>query len=303
MTFTVYGDRAQEAIDAACTRIFELDDLLSVTKENSEIARLNAANGMPISVSPEVYGLIRTAKAYSEHFAGFFDITIASVVDLWGFYTDDYTIPSSSEIENALNTVDYRFIELEDATYTVTLKNGAQLDLGAIAKGYATEQIRLIFSKYDIQRAVVNLGGNVFVLGTKPDHTEWLVAVRSPFQTNGQLGVLGVTDCVLVTSGSYQRYFEENGICYHHIMDPKTGKPAESDLLSVTIVSDDAVYADVLSTSLFGMGYEKALEYWESSSDFEAIFVFASGEVVGTPGIMELLREQTIPFLSSENVS
>ncbi len=296
MTFTVYGDRAQEAVDAACARIFELDELLSVTKESSEVARLNAAEGEAVQVSLEVFDLIRTAKDYSERFDGFFDVTAASVVDLWGFYTDDFHIPSDDEIKSALSNVNYHYIQMDDSEHTVALENGAKLDLGAIAKGYAAEQIRLLFSEYGIRHAVVNLGGNVLVLGKKPDASEWLVAVRNPSQTNLQLGLLGVTDCALVTSGSYQRYFEEDGIRYHHIMDPKTGRPAESDLVSVTVITDDATYADVLSTALFVMGYEKALSYWESFSDFEAIFVLSFQERLYVLPVFSTFLENRIPL-------
>lgn len=290
MTLTAYGENAQDAVEAAVARLFELDALLSVTNAKSEVAALNAADGTNVTLSPEVYGLLETAAFYSEKFAGYFDVTISPVVDLWGFYTDHFAVPDAAAVQESLTHVNYHFINFKEA-FTVSLDDGAQIDLGAIAKGYAAEQIREIFADYGIENAIIDLGGNILAFGNKPNASPWHVAVRDPVDSTEQLCTLTVSDKALVTSGSYQRYFEQDGVRYHHIMDPKTGAPAESDLISVTVITDDALYADALSTALFVMGFNRATAYWRSSPDFEAIFVMASGETLCTPGVMTLLAE------------
>lgn len=289
MTLTAYGERAQEAIEASVTRLFELDALLSVTREESEIARLNAANGADVRVSQEVYDLIGIAVDYSKQFSGYFDITISPVVSLWGFYTDTFRVPNKAELEAVMTSVDYRNVVLKE-DLTVALQNGAQIDLGGIAKGYAADVVREILTAYEIDSAILDLGGNVLAFGFKADGSGWNVLVRDPFETGSQLCLLSVSDKALVTSGSYQRYFEENGVRYHHIMNPETGRPAESDLVSVTVITDEATYADALSTALFVMGYEQAVKYWREKGDFEAIFVMSGGNVFLTQGAMDLLE-------------
>ena len=293
MTLTAYGAKAQEAIEAAVSRLFALDAMLSVTNGKSEIAKLNAAGGADVTVSPEVYRLLEDAVYYSEKFAGYFDVTISPLVSLWGFYTDVFAVPDDTEIAESLTRVDYHFVNLKE-NLTVSLDGGAQIDLGAIAKGYATEQVRAIFENYGIENALIDLGGNILTLGDKQGASLWRIAVQNPFDSAVQLCTLAVSNKALVTSGSYQRYFEQNDVRYHHIMDPQTGAPAESDLVSVTVITEDALYADALSTSLFVMGFDRAASYWRLSPDFEAVFVMASGEAFCTPGVMEMLVESNV---------
>lgn len=290
MTLTAYGENAQDAVEAAVARLFEMDALFSVTNPKSEIATLNAADGADVTVSPEVYGLLETAVAYSEKFAGYFDITISPIVALWGFYSDVFAVPDAAAVQDALTQVDYHFVNLK-SDLTVSLDGGAQIDLGAIAKGYAAEQVREVFANYGVQNALIDLGGNILALGSKQGAASWRVAVRDPFDSAAQLCILAVSNQALVTSGSYQRYFEQDGVRYHHIMSPETGEPAESDLISVTVITDDALYADTLSTALFVMGSDRAAAYWRSSHDFEAVFVRTSGEILCTPGVMAMLAE------------
>lgn len=285
MTLTAYGARAEEAIDVAAEKLFELDRLLSVTRTDSEISRLNAAGGEAVTLSPEVYSLIAAAVAYSEEFCGYYDLTVKPLVETWGFYDDDFSVPDAQELRAALETVDFHNVVLEDAC-TVRLLHGAQLDLGGIAKGYAAEAVRAIFKDYQIEGAVLDLGGNVLTMGEKADGTPWRVAVRSPFHPDEQLCILSVPEKALVTSGSYQRFFEAEGVRYHHILDPVTGAPANSDLLSVTVITEDATYADALSTALFVMGYDRAVDYWREHGNFEAVFVLQTGEVSCTPSVL-----------------
>ena len=291
MTLTVQGERAKEALDAAISRIFELEALLSVTNEQSEIFKLNHAEGADVQLSHEVYTLLETAVAYSEQFHKIFDCTISPVVALWGFYTDEFRVPSPEELEDALSSVNFQNVQLKDGNIAA-LKNGAQVDLGGIAKGYAAEKVRDILCSYQIKNAILDLGGNVLALGKRNGTNLWRVAVRDPTDTTAQLCVFQVSDLALVTSGSYQRYFEKDGVRYHHILDPKTGLPTQNDLLSVTIITENAIYADVLSTALFIMGYEDAVSFWKHKNDFEVVFVLQSGEVVMTEGAAAYLDGQ-----------
>ena len=161
-----------------------------------------------------------------------------------------------------------------------------KIDLGGIAKGYTSARIRDIFKKNGIESGLVNLGGNVQALGTKTDGNNWRVAVQSPDDTEDYLGVLSIRDKAVITSGGYERYFEQDGVTYHHIIDPKTGYPAESGLSSVTIVSDDGTLADGLSTALFIMGKDKAESFWRAHSDkFEAVLVTDDGTIYVTEGL------------------
>lgn len=285
MTLTAYGAHAEEAITVAAEKLFELDRLLSVTRTDSEISRLNAAGGEAVTLSPEVYSLIKAAVTYSEEFCGYYDLTVKPLVEAWGFYDDDYSVPDAQELRALLETVDFHNVVLEEA-YNVHLLHDAQLDLGGIAKGYAAELVRAIFEDHQIEGAVLDLGGNVLTMGEKADGTHWRVAVRSPFQPDEQLCILSVPEKALVTSGSYQRFFEIDGVRYHHILDPSTGAPADSDLLSVTVITEDAAYADALSTALFVMGYDQAVDYWREHGNFEAVFVRQTGEVSCTPSVL-----------------
>ncbi len=244
-----------------------MDALFSVTNPKSEIATLNAADGADVTVSPEVYGLLETAVAYSEKFAGYFDITISPIVALWGFYSDVFAVPDAAAVQDALTQVDYHFVNLK-SDLTVSLDGGAQIDLGAIAKGLCGGTGARSVRKLRGAKRLIDLGGNILALGSKQGAASWRVAVRDPFDSAAQLCILAVSNQALVTSGSYQRYFEQDGVRYHHIMSPETGEPAESDLISVTVITDDALYADTLSTALFVMGSDRAAAYWRSSHDF-----------------------------------
>ena len=172
----------------------------------------------------------------------------------------------------------------EDSGKAYLQKEGMAVDLGGIAKGYASDKVAELLKEKGVASAIVSLGGNVYGVGTKPDGEKWEVALANPLDANDYCGLISIENQAVVTSGGYQRYFEENGKKYHHIIDPATGYPAESGLLSVTIISDSGTEADVLSTALYVMGLEKALAFWQEHGGFEAIFVTEAGEVIATEG-------------------
>ena len=217
---------------------------------------------------------------------GALDLSIYPIVRAWGFTTGSYQVPDEAEIQALLPLVDYRKIQYDAATGTVTLPEGMEIDLGSVAKGYAGQLAAQMLREHGVQSALLNLGGNVQTVGAKPDGSPWQIGIKDP-QGEDAMMVLSVEDQAVVTSGGYERYFEQDGQTYWHIMDPSTGHPADSGLISVTIVGDEGVVCDGLSTALFVMGLEKAADLWAQSGDFEAVFVTASGEVYITEGLRD----------------
>jgi thiamine biosynthesis lipoprotein len=204
------------------------------------------------------------------------------IVRAWGFTTGDYRVPEDDEISALMENVGYDKITLDRDT--VTLAPGMEIDLGSTAKGYAGRRVAELLRDSGVTSALLNLGGNIQTVGPKPDGSPWRIAVQDP-QSDGQLGTLSVTDMAVVTSGGYERYFEENGETFWHIMDPATGRPAKSGLISVTIVGSDGLLCDGLSTALFVMGAEKGAELWRQRGDFEAIMVTEDGDILITAGL------------------
>jgi len=281
MTLTIYGGTEQH-MDEAGQLIKELDDLLSATKDSSETNLINTSHGASISVSDKMMHLIRRSVELGDSTNGALDITLTPVIRAWGFLGGDHRVPDDSELQTLLEKVDYSKIQTGDGT--VALPEGMEISFGAVAKGYAGDLLMELFSSQGIESAIVTLGGNVQALGLKPDGSKWNVAVQDPF-SDGTLGMLQVDDKAVVTSGGYERYFEQDGETYWHIIDPATGKPAGSGLVSVTIVCDSGVTADGLSTALFVMGLEDAIEYWKTNGGFDAVLVTDDGSVYVTKGI------------------
>ena len=296
MGVTAYGKNASDAVQDAEKEIFRLEDLLSRTDPESIVSQLNAAEGTSITVGEEVCSLMKAAEAYSQATDGAFDITIAPVVSAWGFTTDSYQVPDQAELAELLKLVGAEHMTITGDTATLT--PGTQIDLGGIAKGYASDRMEDIFEEYQVSRGKVELGGNILLIGDKPDGTAWRVGIQDPARPNEQAyaAIVQLTDAFAVTSGSYQRYFEMDGQTYHHIIDPSTGYPADSGLTSVTVVADrdsgSGTMCDALSTAVFVMGEEKALEFWRSGVyDFELVLVTEDDRVVVTKGLEEKLVE------------
>lgn len=291
MTVTAYGEKCTEAVQAAVDEINRLDDLWSVGNSESEISILNE-NGSVI-LSDETYTVVKEALELYDSTGGLFDITVYPLMVEWGFTTEDYKVPTDEKIKELLKLTGINKINLDDETHQITLATGTQIDLGGIAKGYTSAKIMDIFSEYGIVSGLVSLGGNVQLYGTKVDGSDWRVGVENPdntikaLSTSDYIGVVQISDKALITSGGYQRYFiDENGEKHHHIIDPRTGSPSNSGLISVTIVSDDGLLADGLSTSLFIMGKDDAISYWHENSDqFDFILVDSEGKIYVSKGI------------------
>ncbi len=285
MSVTAYG-ADESVLLGAEEKIREIEERLSVTKESSEIARLNREGRLEVSESTML--LLSSAVAYARITEGALDPSVYPATKLWGFTTGKYRVPEETEISEALEHVDWSQIGLEnseDGHWTVSLPEGAMIDLGAVAKGYAGTVLRQYFRENAVESALLDLGGNIQAVGKKPDGSPFRIAVKDP-QGSGYLGVvsLDLPDLAVVTSGAYERYFEENGKRYGHIMDPATGHPAESGLLSVTIVHDDGVLCDALSTACFVMGEEKSIALWRSLNSFEFLMVTEDGRLLVSEG-------------------
>ena len=266
MTVTAYGKNAKKAVDASIEEIKRLDALFSTGDEDSEIAKLNVNKSATLSEDGGY--LVQRGIELSTMTDGAFDIAIYPVMQEWGFPTKDFKVPDDATLKELLKLTDVSKIAYDSKSREISFEDaGMEIDLGGIAKGYTSSRIMDIFKEYDVDSGLVNLGGNVQTYRTKTDGSKWRVAVQSPEDESQYIGVVDVSDKAVITSGGYERYFEQDGKIYHHIIDPATGYPAESGLKSVTIVSDDGTLADGLSTSLFIMGKDKACEFWKAHSD------------------------------------
>ncbi len=280
MELTVYGDAA--VLDSAEAQIFRLEDLLSVTDPASEIYTLNQTGSCALSEETGV--LLEQALALCDRTGGALDLSIYPVVRAWGFTTGAYQVPSDADISELLEQVDYTRIQYDPDTGIARLPDGMEIDLGSIAKGYTGDSLVELLRENGVTSALLNLGGNIQALGSKPDGSPWRIAVQAP-DGDGYIGILELTDKAAITSGGYERYFEQDGEIYWHIIDPATGAPARSGLISVTIVGSSGTLCDGLSTSLFVMGLEDAAALWRASDDFEAVFVDEDGDVIITEGL------------------
>ena len=318
MEFTVHDADPGAVLSAMAARVNDLESVLSRTREDSDISALNAAAGADTEVSAAAWNLLSAAREAAEATSGAFDPTIAPVVSAWGFGEETYRVPGQAELEALLDTVGYSGITLgrgQGETYLAALQPEQAVDLGGIAKGYASDCMADLLLEADVDHGCVNMGGNVLAWGTKEDGSPWRVGVKDPENTAGLCGVLSLESAYAVTSGGYERFFEEEGKIYHHIIDPATGAPAESDLRSVTIVMDwkseklngksgNGTICDALSTALFVMGEEKAVEFWRSGAyDFEMILVTADGRLLATSGAAEVFQPTEGSGYAYETVS
>ena len=282
MEVRLWGDEA--LLGEAENEIRALESRLSVTDPASEVSRINQTGGG--KVSAELSSLIASALALSERTGGAVDLTVYPAVRAWGFTTGEYRVPADEELAALLPLIGWEKVELHDGT--LTLPEGAQLDFGSVAKGYAADRVESLLRGAGVEHALLNLGGNVQVIGTKPDGSLWQVAVADPLDASAYAGMLAVSDMAVVTSGGYERYFVEDGVTYRHILDPKTARPVDNGMLSVTVVGSEGLLCDALSTALFVMGPEDAARFWQESDDFEAVFLTEDGAVTVTEGLAEV---------------
>lgn len=291
MRLEAYGPQGEAAVQAAQTELERLEELFSRTRADSQVSRLNACagDGSWVPLAPEVAALLEEACTLSGLLPGCFDVTIAPVMDAWGFTTEERHVPAPDALAAAMALVDSAELSVDTEASAASLaRAGMEVDLGAVAKGFAAREAEAAIRDAGGTSAMLDLGGNVTVIGAKEDGSPWRVAVKDPRDTGSYLCVLALTDVTLSTSGGYERYFEEDGVRYHHIIDPETGYPADSGLLSVTVVSADHLLADALSTALFVAGPEEALDFWRSRDDFELVLCTDQGELLVTEGLEDV---------------
>lgn len=280
MEFSAYAD--ESALAGARDIVMDIEKRVSVTSGESELYALNRDGGG--TVSPETAALLDTALSLCRLTGGAFDVSIYPVVRAWGFTTGEYRVPSFDETAALSERVDYARIRLSGES--VTIPDGMEIDLGGVAKGYAGREAANYLRGRGVTSALLNLGGNVQTVGSKPDGSAWRVAVRDPLNDTAYAGVVEVRDKAAVTSGGYERHFTaDDGQTYWHIMDPATGRPARSGLLSATVIADDGALCDAFSTALFVMGAEQAERFWRNYRDFEMVLLTEDGEAIVTPGL------------------
>jgi thiamine biosynthesis lipoprotein len=293
MTHRAFGKYAKESLRAVRYEAVRLEELLSRFILGSEISRINRSAGIKCErLSDDTYEVLSRAIEFSRYCQGIFDVTIGPLITLWNNGKDTFKPPEESSIRQILPLVDYTDLILDPCEKVAGLQRiGQSIDLGGIGKGFAGDKFLEVFKKYGVSSAYTNIGGNVVALGTKPDGSPWRVGIQHPRQGNSLIGLVSVADKAVVTSGDYQRYFiGSNGKRYHHILDPSTGYPAESGLVSVTVVADSSTAADALSTILFVTGMQKGLELLRRFNGAEAILVDIDFRVYVTAGLKECFQ-------------
>ena len=282
---TLYDNSKEHLIDDCFNMAGKFEKLVSTTVADSDIDRLNRAGGTPVTVSEETLTLVEKGLSYCTMSQGAFDITIGALTNLWDIKDNPGRLPDQADIDHACSTISYENILIDGNEVTLTNPE-TQLDLGAIAKGYIADQMKEYLMENGVTQGIINLGGNVLALGPKPDGTAYKIGIQCPFAEDGSsLMTVEVTDRAVVTSGIYQRYFELDGVIYHHILDPNIGYPFQNGLLSVTIICEKSVDGDALSTTCFALGLEKGMALVESLADTEAVFITEDYAVVKSSGM------------------
>ena len=292
MNLTLYGG-GDGALDALEDEIERLDASLARGTEGSAVYRLNALGAVNDAA---VAYLLQESARIAAATDGAFDPTVAPVLELWGFGSgaSEHRVPTEEELSAALAEVGIGNVHIEGAQ--AALETGA-VDLGGIAKGWCAERLSELCAANGAESAVLDLGGDVALVGEKPGGALWRVAIRDP--EGGYLGILEAADCCIMTSGVYERWFEENGVRYHHIIDPATGRPADSGLVSATVICTDGVWADALATALCVLGEERAAALQKDCPvPFECILVTADGRVLVSDGLADRFEPEENDYVT-----
>jgi FAD:protein FMN transferase len=300
-TLKIYDKPEESIFQQAFNRIREIEDKMSINKESSEVIEVNNAAGVkPVKVSEDTFYTIKKGMEYAELSRGNYDISIGPLVKLWGIGTDRARVPSKEEIEVGKALINYKDVVLDENSKTVMLnKKNMILDLGGIAKGFAADEVAKIFRQNGVEHAIINLGGNVLTVGNNVNGTLWRIGVQNPFSDNrgNIIGIVEVADKTVTTAGIYERYFEMNGVKYHHILNPFTGYPADNEVAGITIITDKSIDGDGIDTGVLLMGLNKGLDYVNSRNDMEAIFVTKNKEVYVTKGLKGKFKLSVTDFV------
>lgn len=288
VSLTVYGEATW--LNRCVERVSYFEGIFSRTREGSDVARINRAGGAAVEVAAETADVIERALEWSRATGGRFDITIGAVTQLWDFKRG--VVPSADELAAALPHVGYECVQVDGRR--VQLGDPlAAIDLGGIAKGYVADDLAALLRRLGCESALLDLGGNVYALGKRPDGSPWQIGVQDPNEARGRaMARVSVESASVVTSGLYERCFRKDGATYHHILDPSTGMPVETDLESASIVCGSSLAGDVAATALFLMGKGEALEFLEGQEGAEGLLIGADGSTTLTSGCMFELQEE-----------
>ena len=291
MTLTAYGKRAEYGLNAAQSVIQSMNDALDPDLETSTTYAINHAQGGNVSISGQINKMLSTAYTVYKQSNGALDLTIYPVIVRWGFDSGRYYVPTEEELWVDLSHKGFDKMVLtsfpRSGSYAVSFPVGTQLSFASVAKGCAAENAISAMRNAGVTSGIISLGGNVQTLGLKPDGSNWAVAVADPNNPTNYVGVLSVGEAAIVTSGTYQRYFTQDGKTYHHLINPESGRPINNTLKSATIVCEDGTLADCLSTAMFVLGQSKAINYWRVYGGFDMILINNDNEVVCTKGLIE----------------
>ncbi len=292
ITVTLYDASKENVLEGCFDLAGQYENYFSNTLPDSDISKINAAGGTPVTVHDETIELLEKGISYGKLSDGAFDITIGKLSDLWDISlkalleeTDTSMVPSEAEIAEALSTIDYTCIKIDGNEVTLTNPD-AKIDLGGIAKGYIADRIKEYLLEQGVESALINLGGNVLTVGEKTDGSPFTIGIQYPFREDGSsIASVQVADKTVVSSGIYERYFEVENTLYHHILDPHTGYPYSNNLLGVTIVTKNSVDGDALSTICFALGLEEGITFIENTEGTEALFITDDYEIHTTSGM------------------
>jgi len=289
----IHHNEAERISGEVNERIAEIEAKMTINKPGGEINLLNDASGEGyVVLGDDTLYVLDKARYFSDVSNGAFDVAVGPLVKAWGIWSENPRVPRESEIDELLKLVNYKDVLIEkDNDRAMLKKSGQVVDVGGIAKGYAADEAIRIYKENGVESAFVSLGGNVAALGGKPDDSPWKIGIRNPKGPQGSyIGIVSIKDGSVVSSGEYERFFEEDGVRYHHILDPKTGYPAKSDLVGVTIVSDLSIDADALSTAVFVLGFEEGMRLMERIDGAEAVFITKDDEVYITDGLKSVFE-------------
>ena len=289
----IYPDNSagSEEIAEKCLEICDhYQKLFDEKIKTSDIAKINSSAGQTVPVDHDTAVMISDALYYSSLSNGKFDITIDPVSDLWDFHEGTYRVPSDNDLEKACKLVDYRNVNADTKSNTVTLLSpGTSIDVGGAAKGYIADRIADYLKTQSITGAIINMGGDMYLLGTKPDKDLFNIGINDP-DANGCVMSLYLSDCAVATSGTYERTITQNGQVYHHILDPRTGKSADTDIKSVTVISNSSMTSDCLCTVCILLGSDRSMQLIENLPDTEAIMILNDGSIIKSSGSDSLIR-------------
>lgn len=304
---STFDKHDESIIDKAFARISEIERKMTINNaETSEIIALNDASGRSeAKLSPDTFYVAEKGKQYSELSKGRFDITIGPIVKLWNIGTEYAAVPDKDKLAEAIKLVDYRKLQLNKENNTARLETaGMKVDLGAIAKGYAADEVARILKENGVEHAIINLGGNVLTVGGNINGQPWKIGIQDPFNPRGDfLGIVNIDSKTVVTSGIYERFFEENGKRYHHILDSRNGYPVENNLYSVSIITDKSIDGDALSTTSLLLGADEGMKLIESLDNVEAVFVTGDKKVYLSSGLKDNFILSNKEFKLSPNPS